>query len=84
MNKYPIEREFKAIGTGGDPFVAAMVAIVEEVTGAPVPPGSISTRPSEKGTYVCVNVGPVVIAAGDQIKDIYRRMKEDARCKWLL
>ena len=83
MNKYPIEREFKAIGAGGDDFVRAMVAAVESVLG-PVPQGAVRLRPSSGGRYVCVSLGPLHITGPEQIKRIYAGMKADGRAKFLI
>lgn len=83
VNKYPGKRTFTAIGSGGDEFVAAMVAVVERTLGS-VESQFISSRPSSKGAYVSVRIGPVWVDNADQVIEIYARMKEDARLKWYM
>lgn len=55
VNKYPIQRAFTAIGSGGSEFKASMIKAVEQVTG-PVHVECISERPSSKGSYISVTV----------------------------
>ncbi|EFJ46969.1 hypothetical protein VOLCADRAFT_105282 [Volvox carteri f. nagariensis] len=65
VNKYPIQRSFTAIGTGGQDFRAAMVAAVESVVGS-VHTECISERHSSGRNYISVTVGPVWVENGDQ------------------
>lgn len=83
VNKYPIQRSFTAIGTGGQSFKAAMVAVVESVVG-PVHCECISERHSSQKSYLSVTIGPVWVENGDQIIAIYAKMKEDKRAKWII
>ena len=53
VNEYPGQRTVKAIGSGGDDFVAAMTRCVESVVGT-VHAECIAQRPSSKGNYVSV------------------------------
>jgi putative lipoic acid-binding regulatory protein len=48
VNEYPTERSFKAIGSGGDDFVASMISAVENAVGT-VKPSRVQHRPSAKG-----------------------------------
>lgn len=52
------QREFKAIGNGGSAFSAAMLAVIEKIVG-PVQASCITERPSSKGSYMSVTIGPV-------------------------
>ncbi|KAG1660258.1 hypothetical protein FOA52_007656 [Chlamydomonas sp. UWO 241] len=85
VNKYPIQRTFTAIGSGGDVFKATMVKAVEGVVGT-VHQECISDRSSSRGSYISVTVGPVWVESCDQIIEIYTRMKEDAKgdVKWII
>jgi len=58
VNKYPIQRSFTAIGSGGEPFKETMVKAVEEVVGT-IHQECISERSSSKGRYLSVTVGPL-------------------------
>ena len=53
VTEYPGQRTVKAIGSGGDDFVAAMTRCVESVVGT-VHAECIAQRPSSKGNYVSV------------------------------
>ncbi|KAK9829958.1 hypothetical protein WJX72_008869 [[Myrmecia] bisecta] len=60
VNTYPMQREFKAIGTGGDDFAQAVVAAISEVVG-PIKDSAVSQRLSSQQKYTSVTVGPVWI-----------------------
>ncbi|MEW5311448.1 MAG: hypothetical protein WDW38_003163 [Sanguina aurantia] len=81
VNKYPGQREFKAIGSGGSAFSAAMLAVIEQVVG-PVQAECMTERPSSKGSYMSVTIGPVWVMRPEQVVEIYALMKADARLKW--
>jgi putative lipoic acid-binding regulatory protein len=66
VNKYPGQRTFSAIGTGGDDFKASMLAAVETVVG-PVHVECVSQRPSSNGKYVSIRIGPVWVQNSDQV-----------------
>ncbi|GAX78215.1 hypothetical protein CEUSTIGMA_g5657.t1 [Chlamydomonas eustigma] len=83
MNKYPGMRTFTAIGSGGAEFGDAMVKAVEHVVGT-VHPECVTLRPSSKGAYVSVKVGPVPVSTPDQVIEIFAKMKVDNRLKWFL
>ena len=67
VNQYPTERSFKAIGMGGQDFVDSMVGAVEAAVGSQVQRGRVQQRPSAKGKYVSVTIGPVLIETSDQV-----------------
>jgi len=83
VNTYPMERGFKAIGSGGEDFVQSVVGAVEGIVGN-VPPENVTHRPSSKGNYISVNVGPCWIENPDQVIAIYAAIKTDKRVKWIL
>lgn len=66
VNKYPIQRSFTAIGSGGDVFKSLMISSVEDVVGS-VHVECISERSSSQGKYVSVTVGPVWVQSCDQV-----------------
>lgn len=74
VNKYPGQRTFTAIGTGGADFRATMLAAVESVVGT-VHMECVSERPSSGGKYVSVRIGPVWVQNADQV-----RRAADAAC----
>lgn len=65
VNEYPGQRTFKAIGSGGQDFVDAMVACAEKVVG-PLHEECVSQRPSTKGNYVSVTIS-VWVESPDQV-----------------
>lgn len=77
VNEYPGQRTFKAIGSGGAEFVAAMVKCAERVVG-PLHEECVSTRASAKGNYTSVTLS-VWVESPDQVLAIYSNMKEDSR-----
>lgn len=83
VNTYPMRRGFKAIGTGGEDFVQSVVGAVEGIVGD-VPPEKVTHRPSSKGNYISVNVGPCWIDNPDQVIAIYAAIKTDKRVKWII
>ncbi|EFJ50697.1 hypothetical protein VOLCADRAFT_88485 [Volvox carteri f. nagariensis] len=66
VNKYPTQRLFTAVGSGGDEFREAMIRCVVEVVGGPV---DVDVRPSSGGNYQSVRVGPVTVNNPDQCMD---------------
>lgn len=67
MNKYPGTRSFTAIGMGTPEFKASMVQAVTSVVGEPLQPNQLSERPSSKGQYVSLTIGPVVVTSPEQV-----------------
>jgi putative lipoic acid-binding regulatory protein len=82
VNQYPIDRNFQAIGSGGEEFKAAMVTAIESVLGISVPSSKISMRHSSGKKYVSVNIGPVKVETSAQLTAIYQAMSTDSRLKW--
>lgn len=66
VNKYPGQRTFTAIGTGGTEFKEKIVNVVESHLG-PVHVECISERESSNGKYLSVKVGPVWVENADQV-----------------
>lgn len=66
VNKYPIQRSFTAIGSGGDEFRQSIVGYVERVVGS-VHVECVAQRASSGGKYLSVTVGPVWLENGDQV-----------------
>ena len=85
VNEYPILRSFKAIGTGGDDFVAAMGAAAAGALGRDaLAAEQLSARPSSGGKYIAVTVGPLRIESSDQLQAVYKAMQADGRMKYFL
>lgn len=83
VNKYPSQRVFTAIGTGGDDFKTNMKQAVEEVVGT-VHLECVSERPSSGGKYVSVRIGPVWVENADQVVQVFTNMRKDERLKWYM
>eukprot|EP00240_Pyramimonas_obovata_P011811 CAMPEP_0118927592 /NCGR_PEP_ID=MMETSP1169-20130426/5030_1 /TAXON_ID=36882 /ORGANISM="Pyramimonas obovata, Strain CCMP722" /LENGTH=114 /DNA_ID=CAMNT_0006869381 /DNA_START=265 /DNA_END=609 /DNA_ORIENTATION=- len=84
VNEYPQQRKFQAIGSGGEAFVRCMVEVVERTLSVTVTDDMVVVRPSKKGTYLSVNIGPVVVKSGDEVQAVYKEMKIDPRVKYML
>ncbi|KAK1376112.1 Phosphoribosylformylglycinamidine synthase [Heracleum sosnowskyi] len=84
VNSYPTEREFTAIGLGGDDFVQAMVVAVESVLQQKISEGLVKQKISSKGKYVSVTIGPVQVASSEQVQAVYNAMRSDGRRKYSL
>ena len=56
----------QAIGVDSGDFVQTMVGAVEDVMGT-VPASHIQQRPSAKGKYVSVTIGPINVDNSDQV-----------------
>ncbi len=69
VNVYPDQRVFKAIGVGEEGFVNEMVTAVSSVTGK-ITSDCISQRPSAKGKYISVTIGPVWVQNAEQVSRI--------------
>ncbi|KAG2435001.1 hypothetical protein HYH02_011999 [Chlamydomonas schloesseri] len=82
-DKFPIQRSFTAVGTGGQDFKQAMVAAVESVVGY-VHTECVAEKHSSARKYISVTVGPVWVENGDQIVAIYQKMKDDTRARYLI
>jgi putative lipoic acid-binding regulatory protein len=67
INKYPAQRTFTAIGSGGEEFAKTMVAAVESVVGG-VHMECIAQTPSSGNKYLSVRIGPVWVKNADQVR----------------
>jgi putative lipoic acid-binding regulatory protein len=67
VNKYPGQRVFTAIGTGGRDFKECMLKAVEDTVGK-VHVECIKETPSSGGKYVSVRIGPVWVRNADQVR----------------
>ena len=83
MRSYPFEREFKAIGAGGEDFVLSMMAAVETVTGEPLPRDKVVVRSSRTAKYQAVNLY-VRVHNGEQVMAIFQAMRADSRMRFFL
>ena len=52
---------------GGDAFVQSMTQAVESVIGGPLHEEYIQHRPSTKGSYISVTLGPILVQSTDQV-----------------
>jgi len=52
---------------GGAAFVESMLTAVESVLGSPIHEESVQSRPSAKGSYISVTIGPIVVQDRDQV-----------------
>lgn len=84
VNKYPAHRVFTAIGEGSDDFRDSMVRCVEVALNCQVHPEAVIVRPSKKGKYSSVKIGPMVVADAGEVVAVYQSMKADIRMKWFL
>ena len=80
VNVYPSRRQFKAIGSGGEDFVLAMMAAATSVTGEPLAREEVVVRSSRTASYQAVAV-TVVVRSGEQVKAIFENMRADKRVR---
>ncbi|KIY95484.1 hypothetical protein MNEG_12478 [Monoraphidium neglectum] len=87
VNTYPCTRSFQAIGVsdGTGAFKADILGAVQSVVGQ-VHVECINERPSSGGKYTAVRIGPVHVQSGDQVVEIFARIKEagGSRLKWYM
>jgi putative lipoic acid-binding regulatory protein len=83
VNQYPLVREFKCIGSGGEDFVTSLLAAAMEVTKRPLRREEVVVRQSRKGNYqsVCIYVD---VASGEEVKAIFAALKKDTRLRYFL
>ena len=83
VNEYPLVREFKCIGSGGEDFVTSLLASAMEVTKRPLRREEVVVRQSRKGNYqsVCIYVD---VASGAEVKAIFAALKKDTRLRYFL
>ena len=68
VNEYPSQRMFKAVGVSDESFQADMSKVVEDVLRIELQPGMVNVRPSSKGKYISVQIGPVIVKSADQVR----------------
>jgi putative lipoic acid-binding regulatory protein len=83
VNTYPFEREFKAIGTGGDDFVVSMMAAATSVTGEVLTRDKVVVRESRTAKYLAVNLY-IRVHSGEQVVAIFQAMQADKRMRFFL
>lgn len=83
VNQYPGQRDFKAIGTGGDDFKKTIVRAVEDIVG-PVKAERISERPSSQGNFVSITLRDIKVQNPDQVLAVYKAMRQDKRLRYYL
>lgn len=83
MNRYPMYRQFSAIGSGGPSFRESMVAAVEASTGQSVRIDDVTETPSSGGKYTSVRIN-VVVQSPEQVKSVFDKIKSDPRLKWCM
>lgn len=83
VNVYPLVREFKCIGSGGEDFVTTLLASAVEVTQRPLRREEVVVRQSSKGNYqsVCIYIE---VMSGNEVKAVYAALKKDTRLKYFL
>lgn len=81
--EFPCDYQFKAFGPGEDDdgFVQSVRQAVSSVV--PVSLDAVRTRPSSRGTYVCVTV-VVRLYNIDQVRAIYASLRRIEGLKYLL
>lgn len=84
VNEYPLQRDFKAIGKGGEEFAQDMIQLVSGVLGHQIPLELVYTRPSSNGTYLSVTMGPVLVKTPEELKAVYTALQSDSRVKWVI
>ena len=83
VNTYPFEREFKAIGTGGEEFVLSMMAAAASVTGEALSRDKVVVRQSRTAKYLSVNLY-INVQSGEQVIAIFQAMQADKRMRFFL
>ena len=81
---YPMMRSFKAVGSAEESYEKAVLDAISEFVGYQVPYLLVKRRASRQGTYWTVDVGPVEVKDAKQIVDIYARIKQDKRTKFMM
>ena len=61
-----------------------VLGAIRSVLGMDVPRELVKQRESKNGTYWTVDVGPLEVQSPEQIVDIYAKIKEDKRTKFMM
>ena len=83
VNQYPCVREFKCIGSGGEDFVASMMAAAQGVTGLALRREEVVVRASKTGKYSAVNLY-LEVGSGEEVMAIFSALQKDARLRFFL
>lgn len=83
VNQYPCVREFKCIGSGGEDFVASMMAAAQGVTGLALCREEVVVRASKTGKYSAVNLY-LEVGSGEEVMAIFSALQKDARLRFFL
>jgi uncharacterized protein len=81
--EFPCTFCFKAVGKSGEGFVSSMLERVAGVIGRVVGAHEHSVRTSARGNYESVTIN-LHVTSGDEVRAVYRAIREDARVKYLL
>lgn len=73
VNQYPGQRDFKAIGSGGEDFKQTIVRAVEDIVG-PVQEDRVIQRPSSQGKFVSITLKDVQVENPDQVCTYYLQL----------
>ena len=86
VNKYPMRRSFKAMASADDGELAkSLVAQLNNIPGLEVDAKAhISVRPSAKGNYQSITLGPLLVTSGEQVIDVFATLKAEPRVRYVL
>lgn len=79
---FPVEISLKAIGEDRDEYVQFVIDSVRTVVGE-LDASAISTRKSQQSNFISVTV-PFTAQDREQLENVYRVLKEDARTRYLI
>ena len=82
VNRYPMLRQFSAIGSGAS-FREAMVEALCQATGQNVKPGDVTETKSSGGKYLSIRIS-VVVHTPEQVKAVFEKMKGNPGLKWCM
>jgi len=80
--KFPFYIPLKAIGKDQDNYVQFVVDTISEFI-VDLNLEEVSIKPSNGGKYIAVTV-PFTAQSRTQLDDIYRKLNQDPRTKWLI
>jgi len=80
--KFPFYIPLKAIGKDQDNYVQFVVDTISEFV-VDLNLEEVSIKPSNGGKYIAVTV-PFTAQSRTQLDDIYRKLNQDPRTKWLI
>lgn len=83
VNSYPLVREFKCIGSGGEDFVTSLLAAAVEVTQRPLRREEVVVRFSRNRNYQSVSIW-IEVMSGEEVKAVYAALRKDPRLRYFL